>query len=201
MYRIPAEKSEKAMVLELKKSPTLQDFQSYVRQMKQERGFNTTDKFYECCLFAEEAGEVISAVRKNAKGGSVGSGSAVSNVAEELADVFIYVCSLANMHGIDLEQAFRDKEEKTSCAPGNGYRQQSGLLRVRDCFNPNCLGWGLFLSMYGMVVRRGGYGSTFCRSQSRISLNRRAEAAELRWSAVIFCAATILAREISGFCR
>ena len=62
------------MVLELKKSPTLQDFQSYVRQMKQERGFNTTDKFYECCLFAEEAGEVISAVRKNAKGGSVGSG-------------------------------------------------------------------------------------------------------------------------------
>ena len=95
-----------------KKSPTLQDFQSYVRQMKQERGFNTTDKFYECCLFAEEAGEVISAVRKNAKGGSVGSGSAVSNVAEELADVFIYVCSLANMHGIDLEQAFRDKEEK-----------------------------------------------------------------------------------------
>lgn len=112
MYRIPAEKSEKAMVLELKKSPTLQDFQSYVRQMKQERGFNTTDKFYECCLFAEEAGEVISAVRKNAKGGLVGSGSAVSNVAEELADVFIYVCSLANMHGIDLEQAFRDKEEK-----------------------------------------------------------------------------------------
>lgn len=49
---------------------------------------------------------------QNAKGGSVGSGSAVSNVAEELADVFIYVCSLANMHGIDLEQAFRDKEEK-----------------------------------------------------------------------------------------
>ena len=93
MYRIPAEKSEKAMVLELKKSPTLH-------------------KLYECCLFAEEAGEVISAVRKNAKGGSVGSGSAVSNVAEELADVFIYVCSLANMHGIDLEQAFRDKEEK-----------------------------------------------------------------------------------------
>lgn len=189
------------MVLELKKSPTLQDFQSYVRQMKQERGFNTTDKFYECCLFAEEAGEVISAVRKNAKGGSVGSGSAVSNVAEELADVFIYVCSLANMHGIDLEQAFRDKEEKTSCAPGNGYRQQSGLLRVRDCFNPNCLGCGTVFEYVRDGVRRGGYGSTFCRSQSRISLNRRAEAAELRRSAVIFCAATILAREISGFCR
>lgn len=71
------------MTLELKKEPTLKDFQEYVLKMKQERGFNTTDKFYECCLFAEE-----------------------------LADVFIYLCSLANMHNIDLEQAFRDKEEK-----------------------------------------------------------------------------------------
>lgn len=100
------------MALELKDNPTLKDFQQYVLQMKQERGFNTTDKFYECCLLAEECGEVISAVRKNNKKGSIGSGSVVGNVAEELADVFICVCSLANMHGIDLEQAFRDKEEK-----------------------------------------------------------------------------------------
>ena len=103
---------ENFMVLTLKANPTLKDFQQYVLQMKQERGFNTTDKFYECCLLAEECGEVISAVRKNSKKGSIGSGSVVGNVAEELADVFIYLCSLANMHNIDLEQAFRDKEEK-----------------------------------------------------------------------------------------
>lgn len=99
------------MTLELKSSPTLGDFQKYVMQMKKERGFNTTDSFYECCLLAEECGELISAIRKNSKGGSVGSGSHIGNIAEELADVFIYVCSLANMHGVDLEQAFRDKEE------------------------------------------------------------------------------------------
>ena len=40
------------MVLELKNEPTLKDYQKYVLQMKQERGFNTTDKFYECCLLA-----------------------------------------------------------------------------------------------------------------------------------------------------
>lgn len=80
--------------------------------MKQECGFNTTDKFYECCLLAEECGEVISAIRKNSKNGSICSGSVAGNVAEELADVFIYLCSLANMHDIDLEQAFREKEEK-----------------------------------------------------------------------------------------
>ena len=96
---------------QLKVNPTLKDFQQYVLQMKQERGFNTTDKFYECCLLAEECGEVISAVRKNNKGGSVGDNSKIGDVALELADVFIYICSLANMHGIDLEKAFRDKEE------------------------------------------------------------------------------------------
>lgn len=96
---------------ELKANPTLKDFQNYVAQMKVERGFNTTDKFYECCLLAEECGEVISAVRKNNKGGSVGDNSKVGNVALELADLFMYVCSLANMHGVDLEQAFRQKEQ------------------------------------------------------------------------------------------
>ncbi len=100
------------MSLELKEHPTLKDFQEYVLKMKQERGFNTTDKFYECCLLAEECGELISAIRKTSKNGSIGTGSVVGNVAEELADVFIYLCSLANMHNIDFEQAFRDKEEK-----------------------------------------------------------------------------------------
>ena len=42
------------MTLELKNNPTLKDFQAYVLQMKTERGFNITDKFYECCLLAEE---------------------------------------------------------------------------------------------------------------------------------------------------
>lgn len=55
------------MVLELKNEPTLKDYQKYVLQMKQERGFNTTDKFYECCLLAEECGELISAIRKKLK--------------------------------------------------------------------------------------------------------------------------------------
>jgi NTP pyrophosphatase (non-canonical NTP hydrolase) len=35
----------------------------------------------------------------------------VGNVDEELADVLIYLCSLANRCGIDLEDAFRKKEE------------------------------------------------------------------------------------------
>lgn len=98
--------------LELPTNPQLSDFQQYVKRMKSIRNFNTTDCFYECCLFAEECGEVISAIRKNTHGGSIGSGSSKGNIGEELADVFMYVCSLANMFDIDLEKAFREKEEK-----------------------------------------------------------------------------------------
>lgn len=94
----------------LKENPTLQDFQKYVKEMKAERGFRI-DPIYECCLLAEETGELISAVRKNNKGGSIGSGSVPGNVKLELADVLIYLCSIANIHGIDLEEAFREKEE------------------------------------------------------------------------------------------
>ncbi len=95
----------------LKENPTLSDIQKYVKQMKEERGFNTTDKVYECMLLGEEVGELFAAVRKNMKGGSIGSGSNVGNVELELADVLIYLCSLANMHNLDLETAFRKKEE------------------------------------------------------------------------------------------
>lgn len=97
--------------LVLKEKPTLKDLQEYVAEMKTARGFNTTDKPYECMLFAEECGELISAVRKNMHQGSIGSGSVPGNVKLELADVLIYLCSLANMHGISLEEAFREKEE------------------------------------------------------------------------------------------
>ncbi|MDD2840657.1 MAG: MazG nucleotide pyrophosphohydrolase domain-containing protein [Rickettsiales bacterium] len=95
----------------LKDKPTIQDFQKYVEELKIERGFSTEDKPFECMLMAEEIGELFSAIRKNMKGGSVGSGSVIGNVKHELADVFIYLCSIANQHDIDLEEAFREKEE------------------------------------------------------------------------------------------
>ena len=36
--------------------------------------------------------------------------SDVTHVGEELADILIYVCAIANRYDIDLEKAFRDKE-------------------------------------------------------------------------------------------
>jgi len=37
--------------------------------------------------------------------------SKFGSIEEELADIIIYLCSIANRLDIDLEKAFRDKEE------------------------------------------------------------------------------------------
>lgn len=98
-------------LLNLKEKPTLADLQKYVQHMKEMRHLNLTDKQFDCMMLAEECGELISAIRKNMKGGSIGSGSHAGDVHLEMADVLIILLGIANMHGIDLEQAFRDKEE------------------------------------------------------------------------------------------
>ena len=95
----------------LKEKPTIQDFQQYVKDLVLERGFDNKDKAFECMLMAEEVGELFSAIRKNMKGGNVGSGSTIGSVKLELADVFIYLCAITNQNDIDLEEAFREKEE------------------------------------------------------------------------------------------
>lgn len=99
-------------VIGTEKQSHVKRFSAICLANEKRKGFQHNRQILRCCLLAEECGEVISAVRKNSKSGSVASDSVAGNVAEELADVFIYVCSLANMHGIDLERAFREKEEK-----------------------------------------------------------------------------------------
>ena len=91
--------------------PTLSNLQTYVREMKIERGFSTEDKVLECFLLGEEMGELFKAVRKSS-GNKLALDSTAPEVADELADCLIYILSIANQHDIDLEQAFREKEVK-----------------------------------------------------------------------------------------
>jgi len=63
-------------------------------------------------LLGEEIGELFKAVRKHDANLRVDENSKIGSLEEELADVLIYLCAVANKHNIDLEQAFRKKEEK-----------------------------------------------------------------------------------------
>ena len=91
--------------------PILSDFQQYVAELETERGFAHQSIIDKCLLLGEEVGELFKAVRKS-EGLAVDSNSNFTEIGDELTDIFIYLCAIANRKGIDLEKAFREKEEK-----------------------------------------------------------------------------------------
>lgn len=96
--------------LKLRSNPTLGDFQEYVIQLEQERGFADQNAIEKCLLMGEEMGELFKAVRKSVSL-KTDVNSTIGSVKEELADLLIYLCAIANRYDIDIEQAFREKEE------------------------------------------------------------------------------------------
>jgi NTP pyrophosphatase (non-canonical NTP hydrolase) len=95
----------------LKEKPLLKDFQTYVAEIVEERGFvknNISDVFM---LFLEECGELAKAARKQQKHMRTDANSESFAVNEEVADVFMYLLDICNHFNVDLEQALRDKEE------------------------------------------------------------------------------------------
>jgi NTP pyrophosphatase (non-canonical NTP hydrolase) len=77
---------------------TIKEFQAHIRDRygsrDAERGTWPTFGW-----FMEEVGELASAMH----------GDDVQNKHEEFADVFAWLCTLANIQGVDLDVAIRDK--------------------------------------------------------------------------------------------
>jgi NTP pyrophosphatase (non-canonical NTP hydrolase) len=96
--------------LELKDKPTIEDFQEYVKRLELQRGFDNQNALEKCLLLGEEMGELFKAIRKVMKL-KTDINSNIGSVKEEIADILIYLCAIANRFDIDIEQAFREKEE------------------------------------------------------------------------------------------
>lgn len=81
---------------------------------KLDKGFNTADVPFEFCLLQAEVGEAFDAWRKG-----------LPDLGEELADVALFLVALAEMTGIDLQDAVERKLAKnvgrTYAAGPNGY--------------------------------------------------------------------------------
>lgn len=75
-----------------------------------ERGFDKETAPEIFMLFMEECGEMAKAARKlsNMK---TDDNSIIHSLEHEIADVFIYLLDICKHFDIDLEKAFRDKEE------------------------------------------------------------------------------------------
>jgi len=94
----------------LPNAPKLSDIQTYVTQLEKERGFADDDVIKKCLLLSEEVGELFKAVRKSEAQMGYATKDYVANPAEEIADILIVLSAIANRLGIDIEQAFRNKE-------------------------------------------------------------------------------------------
>ena len=94
----------------LKEKPTLDVFQKYVAELEEERNFIEQSVIEKCLLLGEEVGELFKSIRKK-EGLNIDINSNTSQISYELADIFIFLCAIANRYNIDLEEAFRTKEE------------------------------------------------------------------------------------------
>jgi len=96
--------------LELKPNPTLKDLQEYVAHMIEVRGFGEETLPEVFMLFMEECGEFAKAIRKHS-GMKTDDTSEKFKLSSEAADILTLFLDLCTMLNIDLEQAFREKEE------------------------------------------------------------------------------------------
>ncbi|WP_052710805.1 dATP/dGTP pyrophosphohydrolase domain-containing protein [Pseudofrankia sp. DC12] len=96
-------------MLPLSPGATLEDLQRYVAKMEAERGFTESTVHDQTWRLLEEAGELARAVRKN-NGQRSPAGQVTGSIDEELVDILIFACSIANRLGIDLADAIRAKE-------------------------------------------------------------------------------------------
>ncbi|MEU3456753.1 MazG nucleotide pyrophosphohydrolase domain-containing protein [Micromonospora sp. NPDC006766] len=94
----------------LSPTTTLANLQRYVADMEKQRGFTDRTVIDQCLMLGEEVGELFKAVRKHQQL-PISSTSIVGTVDEELADVLIFLCAVANRYGIDLSDALRRKEQ------------------------------------------------------------------------------------------
>lgn len=91
--------------------PGLPEYQHYMDEICQERGWTRDSYAEKFLLFTEEVGELAKAIR-NAQGlYQEKARQEAGELEEEFADVFSYLLDLANYFHIDLEKAFREKEQ------------------------------------------------------------------------------------------
>ena len=83
--------------------PKVRSAQKLTWENKLAKGFNTSEVPLEFCLLQGEVAEAFDAWRRTR-----------DNLGEELADIAIYVMSLAEMTGIDLQSAVEQKLTKNA---------------------------------------------------------------------------------------
>ncbi|MBF5044854.1 hypothetical protein FGE12_20815 [Aggregicoccus sp. 17bor-14] len=113
-------------MITLPERASMKDYQRYIHDLEALHGWLKLDLVHNCFLMGEEVGEVFKAVRRYERLAEERSTPAESAEApqdperaqlqhalgEELVDVFNFLLAIANRVGVDLEQAFREKNAR-----------------------------------------------------------------------------------------
>ncbi|MFL5624051.1 MAG: dUTP diphosphatase [Ktedonobacteraceae bacterium] len=95
----------------LPEHPTLPQLQKYIDEVCQERGWTKDTYAEKFLLFSEEVGELAKAIRQFKGLYEEQAKQQKFALEEEFADVLSYLLDLANCFQVDLEKAFREKEQ------------------------------------------------------------------------------------------
>jgi NTP pyrophosphatase (non-canonical NTP hydrolase) len=105
-------------MLYLRPEPSLHDFQLYARQLELERGFDSELLMHKCLLLTEELGELFELIDQP---------SERELIAGELADVFIYLCSIAARLSVDLNDVLMLEKGVAAGTPLTQMQQHMGV--------------------------------------------------------------------------
>jgi NTP pyrophosphatase (non-canonical NTP hydrolase) len=102
-------------MIELAPGAPMADFQRYVHELEALHGWLGADAARNCFLMGEEVGELFAAVRRLERADDASPAERaerVAQVGEEIVDVLNYLLAIANRVGVDVEAAFRAKNER-----------------------------------------------------------------------------------------
>ncbi len=101
--------------IDLPKHAPMHSYQEYIYQLEALHGWLEVDLINNCFLMGEEVGELFKAIRKHQRffieNAPKAEAESKAHVAEEIVDVMNYLLAIANRLDIDVEEAFRRKNE------------------------------------------------------------------------------------------
>ena len=108
------ESIQQELLKKLTDKSSINEIQSYIKEVMQIRDFNKEKSSDKILLLVEEVGELAKAIRKNEKKLEIDKTKEYnySSIESEIADVFIVLLSICDILNIDLLKVFLDKEEE-----------------------------------------------------------------------------------------
>ena len=108
------ESIQQELLKKLTDKSSINEIQSYIKEVMQIRGFNKEKSSDKILLLVEEVGELAKAIRKNENNLGIDKTKEYnySSIESEIADVFIVLLSICDILNIDLLKVFLDKEEE-----------------------------------------------------------------------------------------